>query len=118
MLLGLTAMLTLLWLKFSCRKNTHFQSNKTFIVLMFVAVKCIGMYILIIYEMARTVNALKFHWTTFLSGSKRSLEGIHFCTFNTTSHFPISMLFSVQSASEMKGTVKLFECKSNIKKAN
>lgn len=66
-----------------------------------------GMYHLITYEMACTVNALKFRWTTFfffyLSGRIRSLEGKRFCTFNTISDFPIGSVCFLFIA----GTVKI-----------
>lgn len=86
-LLGLEAMLIQLQTKFSIGKP-HTRISKTFSVLMFVAVRWIGMYNLITYEMACTVNALKFFFCLD--------EGIHFCTFNTISDFPIGMLCSVQ----------------------
>lgn len=70
MLRGLKAMSTQLQTLCSCRKEPHTRSNKTFSIFMFVVVRWVGMYNLITYEMACTVNALKFRWTTFffLSG--------------------------------------------------
>lgn len=65
MLRGLKAMSTQLQTLCSCRKEPHTRSNKTFSIFMFVVVRWVGMYNLITYEMACTVNALKFRWTTF-----------------------------------------------------
>lgn len=58
---------------------------------MSVVLRWIGIYSLITYEMACTVNALKFRWRTFLSGCTPPLERIHFCTFNTIFDFLIRM---------------------------
>lgn len=41
-----------------------------------------------------------------MCGGTTSLEGLHFCTFNTISDFPIGMSFSFQTAIETEVTVK------------
>lgn len=74
---------------------------------MFVAVRWIGMYNLITYEMACTVNALKFQWTTFfcLDEYRLSKEYI-FALLIQFLTFLLACCFLFKSVREAKGTVK------------
>lgn len=64
------------------------------------------MYNIITYEMACTVNALKFEWTTFCLDEYRLLKEYIFALLIQFLTFLLACCFLFKSANEMKSTVK------------
>lgn len=112
MLVQLKATVTYLQTPFSCRKTHSKQQDLQYVHVC----RWVGMYNLITYEMACTVNALKFWWATFCVNEYCLLKEYIFALLIQFLTFLLACRLLFQSVKEMKGDSKGFECKKSNKK--